>query len=524
MEYLLSLPYSRYQVVGIKILPRLAAVLLFYAVFTILYTSGGEDLVALSFFSFTFIYFSLYLISLALSASSENFLVLFVISLFSGYIYYVVKTTPFITGELESFAVKFILFVGFCLLIPLMAAFSLSIKKFDIRPPRVYNIRFIKLFAPLFVLGLLASFFFAYQVVDAGYSSYYLTRDHKLIEFNYNFGFRIYDGKNVHKIQDELYGFYPAVEDNQYVYGTTYGDKILRIDTSDYSIDNLYEAPKGKRFMWGRYLFQQKGLQGDEKIIALLERKRDYSERMLVLLDESLKKIKQISLDTEPVKEHYSLSIFAADQSDGNRFWLAAAWKHEEGTNVFRLWEDGKIEKLGSTQKFPVYINGLLFTYSENEIIIRKEKDGQFETIRRVPNMKDYYFGYGYRRANLSDTQFKEIYGRKYRPREELNKGPMWARLDLETFEIEELSETKRMLYCFGPDEYYFEEKDIEAGILNIYRYQNGQSKLIRGFRISFEKDFHPYEIFESGIVLRRGKKVKVYAFPDLKEIKFKKL
>jgi hypothetical protein len=441
-----------------------------------------------------------------------------------GYIYYVVKTTPFITGELESFAVKFILFVGFCLLIPLMAAFSLSIKKFDIRPPRVYNIRFIKLFAPLFVLGLLASFFFAYQVVDAGYSSYYLTRDHKLIEFNYNFGFKIYDGKNVHKIQDELYGFYPAVEDNQYVYGTTYGDKILRIDTSDYSIDNLYEAPKGKRFMWGRYLFQQKGLQGDEKIIALLERKRDYSERMLVLLDESLKKIKQISLDTEPVKEHYSLSIFAADQSDGNRFWLAAAWKHEEGTNVFRLWEDGKIEKLGSTQKFPVYINGLLFTYSENEIIIRKEKDGQFETIRRVPNMKDYYFGYGYRRANLSDTQFKEIYGRKYRPREELNKGPMWARLDLETFEIEELSETKRMLYCFGPDEYYFEEKDIEAGILNIYRYQNGQSKLIRGFRISFEKDFHPYEIFESGIVLRRGKKVKVYAFPDLKEIKFKKL
>jgi hypothetical protein len=80
MEYLLSLPYSRYQVVGIKILPRLASVLLFYVVFTILYTSGGEDLVALSFFSFTFIYFSLYLISLALSASSENFLVLFVIS------------------------------------------------------------------------------------------------------------------------------------------------------------------------------------------------------------------------------------------------------------------------------------------------------------------------------------------------------------------------------------------------------------------------------------------------------------
>ena len=153
MEYLLSLPYSRYQIVGLKIFPRLAAVLLFYVVFTILYTSGGEDLVAISFLSFTFIYFSLYLISLALSASSENFLVLFVISLFSlfiyfglgysvywlvvkakGYIYYVVETSPFITGELESFAVKFILFVGFCLLIPLIAAFILSIKKINEHP------------------------------------------------------------------------------------------------------------------------------------------------------------------------------------------------------------------------------------------------------------------------------------------------------------------------------------------------------------------------------------------------------
>ena len=546
MEYLLSLPYSRYQVVGIKILPRLATVLLFYVMFTILYTSGGEDLVALSFISFTFIYFSLYLISLALSASSESFLVLFVISLFSlfiyfglgysvywlvvkakGYIYYVVKTSPFFTGELESITVKIILFVGFCILIPLMAAFILSIKKFDIRPSRVYNIRFIKFFAPLFVLGLLASFFFAYQVVDAGYSSYYLTRDHKLIEFNYYFGFRIYDGKNVHKIQDEFSYFDPAVEDNQYVYGTTYDNKILRIDTSDYSIDNLYEAPQGKRFMWGRYLYQLKGLQKNENIIALLEREIDYSERtlvLLVLIDESLKKIKQIPLDTDPVKGHYSLSIFAADRSDGNHFWLATAWKHDEGTNVFRLWEDGRIEKLGSTQKFPVYINGLLFTYSEKEIIISKDKDGQFESIRRIPNMKDYLFGYGYWRADLSDTQVKEIYGRTYRSMEELKKGPMWAKLNLETFEIEELSETKRMLYCFGPDECYFEEKDLEAGILNIYRYQNDQSKLIRSFRISFKKTFYPYEILENGIVLRRGKKVKVYAFPDLKEIKFKKL
>ncbi len=359
MEYLLSLPFSRYKLVGTKIFPRLISILFFYIVFLILYLGEGHNYAALSLVSFTVIYFSFYLISLSLSASSDNFLVLFVISLLSlfiylrlgfflywlavkanGYLYYDLKVNPFITGELDSFIVNLMPIIGLCMLIPLLVAFGFSIKNFDIRPSRVYNKRFIKFFAPLFALGLLASFFFAYQVVDVGYSSYYLTRDHKLIEFNHYFGFRIYDGKNVHKIHDRYYYFSPAAEDDQYVYGTAYRDQILRIDTSNYSVDILYEVPQGKRIMWGRYLFQQKGLSKAEKTIAFLERKRDYSERtliFLILIDESLKKIKQIPLDIGPVKGFYSMRIFAADQSDGNRFWLATAWKPQEGTNIFRL-------------------------------------------------------------------------------------------------------------------------------------------------------------------------------------------
>jgi hypothetical protein len=546
MEYLLSLPLSRYKLIGLKILPRFIAILIFYVIFLILYLGEGSNYAALSLVAFTTIYFSFYLISLSFSASSDNFLVLFVVSLLSlfiflalgysvywltvkmkGYIYYVVRISPFITDDLESFIVILIPLVAFCLLIPLLIAFVLSVKKFDIRPSRVFNTRFIKIFAPLFILGLLASFLISHQLVDVEYSSYYLTRDHKLIEFNDYFGFRIYDGKNVHKIQDRFYSFYPAVEDNQYVYSTTYGGKILRIDTSDYSVDIIYEAPKGKSFMWGSYLLQLGGLQNDERTIALLERNRDYSDRMLVLLvlvDESLKEIKRIPLDTSPVKGFYSLMIFATDQSDGNRYWLATAWKHDKGTSIFRVWEDGRVERLGSTRKFPFYINGLLFTYSEKEIIVSREKNGRFEEIRRIPNQKDYLFGYGYWKADLSNTQVKEIFGRKYRPKEEWKKGPMWAKLDLETFKIEELSDAKKWLYYFGPDECYFEDKDYEAGTLAIYRYQDGRSTLIRSFRCSFEKTFYPYGIFEGGIVLEKGKKVKVYAFPDLKEIKFKKL
>ena len=546
MEYLLSLPFSRYKLIGLKILPRFISVLIFYVVFLILYLGEGHNSAILSLVSLTTIYFSFYLISLSFSASSNNFLVLFVVSLLSlfiylrlgfflywlaikakGYIYYELKLNPFITGDLDPFIIKLIPIVGLCMLIPLLAAFGFSLKKYDIRPSRVYNKRFIRLFTPLFALGLVIAFLFAYQGADVGYGNYYLTRDHKLIEQNYYFGFRIYDGENVHKIKKEYYYFNFIAEDNQYVYGITYSDKIFRINMSDYSVEILYEVPRGKRIMWGRYLIQQRGFQKDEKIMAFMERKRDYSERTLVLLgltDESSISIKRIPLDTGPTKEYYSLRIFAADQSGGNNFWLATAWKSPEGTHIFRLWEDGRIESIGPTQKFPVYINGLLFIYSEKDIIISKEKNGQFETVRRIPNPEDYLFRYGYRDADLFNAQIKEVYGRKYRPREELKKGPIWAKLDLETFEIEEIKEAKGWLHCFGPDEFFFEEKNYEADTFKIYRFQDGQFKLIKSFRISFKKTFYPYEINESGIVLRRGKKVKVYAFPDLREIKFKKL
>ena len=139
MEYLLSLPYSRYKIIGLKTLPRFLTILIFYVVFLIFYLGEGTNYAALALISFTTIYFSFYLISLSFSASSDNFLVLFVISLLSlfiylwlgffvlwlvvkakGYIYYVVRVNPFIIGELDSIIVYLIPIVGFFILIPLL--------------------------------------------------------------------------------------------------------------------------------------------------------------------------------------------------------------------------------------------------------------------------------------------------------------------------------------------------------------------------------------------------------------------
>ena len=115
---------------------------------------------------------------------------------------------------------------------------------------------------------------------------------------------------------------------------------------------------------------------------------------------------------------------------------------------------------------------------------------------------------------------FKEIFGWRRGP-----KHPIYARLNLENFEIEEIGDTKGHMLYFSPDDRYFFETDHIAATVKVYEFKEGKLKLLKTFT-----DFDTREVknrfrpCRGGIVFREGKKVQVYAFPDLKEIKFKKL
>ncbi len=541
MEYLLSLPYSRYQIVGIKILPRFISVLLFYVVFLILYTTGGEDLVALSFFSFTFIYFSLYLISLALSASSENFLVLFVSSLFSLFIYlnllslvfwlavwakgapfYLIDIRLFFTAGWDPEITVLAFLSALVLLLPLIISFGLSVKKLDIRPAKVYNKRFFKLFAPIYLGGFILSFLFANWSIITGYSySYYLTEDHKLIEAIPYSGIKIYDGSHVHKVKGEFDIWWPFIEENEYVYDRT-SNKIIRMNMSDYTLEVLYEAPPNRYIRGPTWKFEQTFAFQEN----IYDRKARHLERKLVLLDEASRKVTKIPLDVEPFSNYYIHNIFGADRIDGERFWLLMTWRSKKERHIFRLWEDGKIDHVGISVRWPFYINGMLLTYSENEVIINQEKEGKYVPVQKIPNPEGFRFGLGYYyRAKLDEMPVKTIYGSKRASPEDPGKGPSYARLDLENFKIEGIGKTKGRMDYHGPDDLFFiESAPLEAEV-RIYKYTDGQVNLFKTFKdFDARESKNRYYTFKSGIVLRRGKKVKVYAYPDLREIKFKKL
>lgn len=114
----------------------------------------------------------------------------------------------------------------------------------------------------------------------------------------------------------------------------------------------------------------------------------------------------------------------------------------------------------------------MLITYTEEDVIISTEKEGRFETIRKIPNSKGFQFGTGYWIANLNDITLKEIFEWRRGP-----KHPIYAKLNLGNFEIEEIGDTKGHLHHFSPDEYYFIETDHVASVVKVYEYKEGKLK-----------------------------------------------
>ncbi|NIM58581.1 MAG: hypothetical protein GTO16_06515 [Candidatus Aminicenantes bacterium] len=187
---------------------------------------------------------------------------------------------------------------------------------------------------------------------------------------------------------------------------------------------------------------------------------------------------------------------------------------------ILRIWEDGRIENIGESQKAAFYSNRMLISYTEENVIISSEKEGRFETIRKIPNSKGFHFGTVFWRTKLNDITLKEKYGWRRGA-----KRPKYARLNLENFEIEEFGETKGYLQFFYPDKYYLVETDHVASEVKVYEFKDGTIKLLKTFSgYDTTEISNRFRLCRGGVVIREGKKVRVYAFPDLKEIKFKKL
>jgi len=545
MEYLLSLPYSRLQLLGIKVLPRFLSILFFYLVFLVIYYQGGRDFVALALFSFTFLYFVLFFISLCLSPLSDNFLVLSLVSLFAlvifnevffliawllmrmaGITYFswseISSTFLSLQWEAESeLSFPVLILAALFLLFPLGLAMLFSFKRFDARPSRIYGRRYFKFLAPSLALGILCAALTIWIGIDRGPKEYYLTEDQKLIESTYVYT-KIYDHDSVSKLLPCFYP-YPDWDTPPYLYLFNWGEGLVKLDTATSTMEMIYRDPKFKRRtyweFWSRFKY--------EKTIALFEPGRARGEIQLVLIDTDTKNVTRIPFKHDFFEDEGAPEILDCAIQKGKRFWLVSfRWSVK---HPLRLWQDGHVENVEYRDKildktFAHYMNGTLFLSNSEGLTVLKEQDNSFVTVKKfLKEDKPSIWMWNRLPGNLENARIKEFYGRR---KDRL------VRLDLETLDIEDLGEWKKMedgywvaVRFIPPSEFYYTEGNEREQTIKIFKLQGNQKTLLKTFEnIDLEQRKNRFEIFKGGIVIQRGKRVQVYSLPDFQEIKFKKL
>ncbi len=541
--YLLSLPYSRLKLLSLKALPRLSVLLLFYGVYVVIVSLWGADLTAISFISFSLIYFLLFVIALSVSVCSENFLVLFFTTLFGlvafwglqllfilaglwlkGFTFYEFNIRMFFNGELEEFLVRVLIGTAALLLVPVLISFVWAFTRFDARPVSAFNKRYLVRLAVLFVLGTVAALLFAYQMTDLGDTNYYLTCDHRVIQVRDYSRIKIFSQDSEHTLSGPFIYPFSFLEVGDAVFCETF-QGIDRISLKDYSRENVYTLPPGRRLSFRIHTAGE--------MLIFLTSKQNYSDPQLEVLDLPTRSLKSLSLEGIPPSDSKLPRIFGSDALQGERFWLLSGEPPRSVSAVFRIWESGRIEKVIATRKTPSYVNHMLLTYTDSEILFSRDLGNGFETEHTLPNPESYSFNLDFWvRTDLENKPTTEMYG--HTGLQENTTGDnrnRFARLDLVAFRLEPLEDLTLYPRCVAPDEYYCLEVPTSGSgksDVRIHRLEKGR---LSSSQVIFSSlDFEDYEknvyinLFAGGLITERKRRVSIYAFPDLTELKFKGL
>jgi hypothetical protein len=541
VDYLFCLPYSRLQLLGIKVLPRAIALVVFYVVYLLLGRWQSEFIGILNPLSLAYMYMALFIIGLSLSASLDNYVMMAALSLIVTFLFLqLFYWLPYLALKLKGVVIgqhdlRFLfdfrkgLSPGFpllslaytCLLLPFLISFISTFKRIGLGSIANFNRRYAKIFIPIFAAGTILSYFPAQALLPPAKRAYYLTGRHQLIESDF-FSTRIYDGAAVSRVKGRfIYRPHMPIEHDGYLYANDYLDgyrQFVRLNLNTRETEILYRNTKrdysNLRPQW---LF--------ENTLAAFEDKFELFYRQMAIIDMETREVKKITLPDKLPERYYKPRLFGADRIDGRRFWLICSLR-ARSFPVFRLWEDGRIENLGMTGEFPGYFNHLLFTYSDEGLVIRRLTPACPEPVRVVPLGQKMEF-FSLWRSNLNHAVISELYGRSH------EKGrSKYFKLDLTNWQLLPLQAINNktpgpdLKAYFMPtasgDGYYFEYNKQQGRYL-LYRYRDEKLVFLREF-VGLTDGDDRFGLFEAGIFVKKGKTLSAYLFPDLKRINFNQI
>ena len=530
MEYLLSLPYSRLQLLGIKILPRLGGLLIFYTGYLILKNSISIPAEVFTPTVLLLLYFPLFILAFSASTVSDNF----VISSFFSFVFLFIHLvllglSAWLALNLKGLPVwemsdlPYLWQIGgIILLLPFLMAFLLSFKNFDIRPARVFNLRFVKKLVLLIIPGfILSTGIFMLGIKTGWYTEHYLTQNRKLVQMVHPFkSVKIFEGEKVIDLNPGFW-LWNSIEIDQYLVGEQYSyynptEKITisRLDLNNYEIKPLFTGVTDKYVSFSLRI-------NFKKSIVFIERGQLESQLELVFIDVNIGETNRFSVSSPLIEGTSEPQIFGQGEIQGRAFWLISNKKIGGSDNILQIWEDGVIQTLGDSRFRPFYINQMMFVYRQEKLkVFRLTPEGceQLKEFDVTPR-----FGRGLVQKSFSGQKSKEIFGIS-----ETNQENKVISLDLENLSISCLGNVQgvhNQIWHMQEGAYFIE---YLQGKRKLYLIKNKSLTLIKEFSMSMpKKGTDPYStirIFSSGMVVSNAGKIKVYSLPDLKEIKFKGL
>jgi hypothetical protein len=379
--------------------------------------------------------------------------------------------------------------------------------------------RCLKVFVPFAAITIVVSLFCACQQVQDSPTHYYLTTNNQLLEYSY-LSTRIYHQKGKPgKIDPGFFYADTLLEKDQYLYVTAFyrnsrRSRILRINPDKNKFDTLYRL-EGKNRL-GRNVYAYKDT------IACIEKNYSIGERFLVLLQPEKKVFKKVKATGKLERKHYYSVVFGADEVNGKRFWLIYIGFYPQWS-ILKVWEEGRIEKLGMSEMVPVYINGNLITGDEQMIVFNRIKAVGLEKIKALPAEKGLVFHQGGGR-NLDQHPSEELYG-VIKENMGSNKWRRALRLDLKALELTEVKSLENGIgsfhYCH-PDTWYYSHSEYNSGegkciLKGLYQFKHGKLGLIKKFEsIDLDIKGNYFKVYDTGFVLKKDGKVSVYSLPDL--------
>ena len=551
MEYLLTLPLPRRRLLWIKFLPRLAAVIFFYLAFAAFYGLAGDAAFGGGFAAFSLTYFALFFISFSFAVVHENFIIqsLWAGVALSGYLavcLYIVSLgfswkfkmpsawagnrlwydLAYDTPSLLAAIAVFLLMAA-----PFTASLFLAFKKFDLKPARAFNRRQLLIFVPLMLLAFAVSLGVTYlaqsgaQDDDADFS---VLKDGRVLKTGFSGELTLYGEHGRQRIDTKRPALWENVlleeKDRLFMHGYDIRDGsrfIARLDLSSLSWKVLHRCPErffvsdpfctfyydGEGFVYlrrGRAEAERPGISSASRVKT--------TELELVRLDRNGVVSPATTFHSPLFREYSQPRVIGRGLMNGQRFWLIA----QPMQKVLRLWEGGRVDDLGVSRGMPAYCGDLLLTIGEgNSLQVRRLTAAGSETMREIPG--DFMLPMSSGSMRFSG-QVAEIYAKRDK---------QIVRIDLATLAVDDVGPWRGSVRMVPSGDFYYVEFENYPGLPSdkwkkLYRLQGGKMVLLKKFEFANDGYGHVM-VSQNGAALHLlpGKKVRLFAFPDLRELRY---